>query len=122
MSWSSLLGQEQVLRVDLGKTELVLQCYRGDIWLDGSADPEQAMRGLLAVPGIGSRTAALIAMRALRDPDALPESAAAIDLALRTLGERSSVSAKQVADSWRPWRGYAVSHLWAANGGAATPR
>jgi AraC family transcriptional regulator of adaptative response / DNA-3-methyladenine glycosylase II len=58
---------------------------------------------LLAVPGIGPWTAQYIAMRALAWPDAFPEG----DAALKKLGVTASR-----AQAWRPWRAYAVMHMW----------
>lgn len=74
----------------------------------GRAAPEVTAR-LTALPGIGPWTAAYVAMRALRWPDAFPES----DLGIRAaLGERSPARARSIADAWRPWRAYAAMHLW----------
>jgi AraC family transcriptional regulator, regulatory protein of adaptative response / DNA-3-methyladenine glycosylase II len=51
----------------------------------------------------------VIAMRAAGDPDAFP----AADLGvLRALGTASARSAEARAEAWRPWRAYAVMHLW----------
>ena len=48
-------------------------------------------------------------MRALGWPDAFPAS----DLVLmRALGVRTPKAALAAAEAWRPWRGYAVMHLW----------
>jgi AraC family transcriptional regulator of adaptative response / DNA-3-methyladenine glycosylase II len=64
---------------------------------------------LLAVRGVGPWTAAYVAMRAGRDPDALPAG----DLGLRrTLGGASAREVERRAGAWRPWRAYAVMHLW----------
>jgi AraC family transcriptional regulator of adaptative response / DNA-3-methyladenine glycosylase II len=67
----------------------------------------------VALPGIGAWTANYIAMRALSHPDAFP----ADDLILRRAAADGDValSAKalaQRAEAWRPWRAYAVMHLW----------
>ncbi len=87
----------------------------GVITLDHGADRAETMAHLLAVPGIGSWTASYIAMRALGDPDAFP----ATDLGLRHALERhgSALTQRQLlaeAEAWRPWRSYAVMHLWAS--------
>ena len=81
----------------------------GDIALDPGADREEAARALLAVPGIGPWTAALVGLRGLADPDVwLPG-----DLALRRSLAALGSSDTEAAGRWRPWRSYAVLHLWA---------
>jgi AraC family transcriptional regulator, regulatory protein of adaptative response / DNA-3-methyladenine glycosylase II len=81
----------------------------GDIALDPGADREGAGRALLAVPGIGPWTAALVGLRGLADPDVwLPG-----DLALRRSLAALGSSDADAATRWRPWRSYAVLHLWA---------
>jgi len=77
--------------------------------LDPGADREEAGRSLLAVPGIGPWTAALVGLRGLADPDVwLPG-----DLALRRSLAALGSSDTDAATRWRPWRSYAVLHLWA---------
>ena len=54
-------------------------------------------------------------MRALGDPDAFPTTDLGIRHAVQRLGapaDRASVAA--LAERWRPWRAYAVQHLWAS--------
>jgi AraC family transcriptional regulator of adaptative response / DNA-3-methyladenine glycosylase II len=81
----------------------------GSVALDPGADREEAGRALLAVPGIGPWTAALVALRGLADPDVwLPG-----DLALRRSLAALGSSDIDAASRWRPWRSYAVMHLWA---------
>jgi AraC family transcriptional regulator of adaptative response / DNA-3-methyladenine glycosylase II len=67
----------------------------------------------VALPGIGEWTAHYMAMRALSHPDAFP----AADLILRRAasGDGSTLGTKaltDMAEAWRPWRAYAVMHLW----------
>ncbi|WP_433516446.1 DNA-3-methyladenine glycosylase 2 family protein [Nonomuraea sp. CA-143628] len=70
----------------------------GRLTLDPGADRDEAERQLRAVPGVDERTAAYIRMRALADPDVfLPTQ-----------------HVRQAPASWRPWRSYALHHLWAA--------
>ena len=81
--------------------------------LDRDADREQTQTRLQQIPGVGPWTAAYIAMRALGDPDAFP----ATDLGLRHACEQNGLpidvrSIEQHAEQWRPWRAYAVHHLW----------
>jgi AraC family transcriptional regulator of adaptative response / DNA-3-methyladenine glycosylase II len=71
-------------------------------------------RRLLALPGIGPWTAGYIAMRALRDPDAFLANDAGIRRAMNALGSGGTArQLERVAESWRPYRAYAVQHLWA---------
>lgn len=73
------------------------------------ADPDAARDSLLAIHGIGDWTFQYIALRALRWPDAFPAG----DLGVRkALGTDKPRAAEQAAECWRPWRGYAVLHLW----------
>jgi AraC family transcriptional regulator of adaptative response / DNA-3-methyladenine glycosylase II len=77
-------------------------------------DPNEAMRRLAELPGIGQWTAHYIAMRALRWPDAFPKE----DIAVRNnLGGVSAREAEELSQAWRPWRSYAVLHIW-RNAGA----
>ena len=87
--------------------------------LDGRADfrGEQSLEEFTArwtaLPGIGDWTAHYMAMRALSHPDAFP----AADLILRRAaagdgGELSTRALSAMAEAWRPWRAYAVMHLW----------
>lgn len=76
--------------------------------LDG-ADPERTIAALEALPGIGPWTASYIAMRALSWPDAFPAG----DLGVRkALALTSAREIERRAEAWRPWRAYAVMHLW----------
>lgn len=73
------------------------------------ADPQAARDRLLAIHGIGDWTFQYIALRALRWPDAFPSG----DLGVKkALGMIKPAEAERIAERWRPWRGYAVFHLW----------
>ena len=89
-------------------TALAAAVADGRLRLDAGADRAEADRALLALPGIGPWTAALVALRGLGDPDVwLPG-----DLALRrSLADLGSSDA-DATGRWRPWRSYAVMHLW----------
>ena len=66
-----------------------------------------------ALPGIGPWTAHYIALRALGHPDAFPAEDLVLQRAVPNDGSR--ISAKELtrrAEAWRPWRAYAVIHLW----------
>jgi len=81
----------------------------GSIPLDPGADREEAGRALLALPGIGPWTAALVGLRGLADPDVWLPGDLALRRSLTALGSSDS----DAATRWRPWRSYAVLHLWA---------
>jgi AraC family transcriptional regulator of adaptative response / DNA-3-methyladenine glycosylase II len=86
----------------------------GTVGLDPGADREEAAARLVALPGIGPWTAGYIGMRALSDPDAFPPGDAGVLRALRTFGHAVAPgSDTAAAQAWRPWRSYAVHHLWA---------
>jgi len=83
----------------------------GDLSLDNGAhhDPDKTIERLAGLPGIGQWTAHYIAMRALRWPDAFPKE----DIAVRNnLGRVTARQAEEMSQAWRPWRSYAVLHLW----------
>jgi AraC family transcriptional regulator of adaptative response / DNA-3-methyladenine glycosylase II len=82
----------------------------GELALDTGADPRQVRATLLGIRGIGPWTASYIAMRALGDPDAWLPGDAGVRHALERLGQPTD--APRVAEAWRPWRSYAVMHLW----------
>src|SRR5262249_39003772 len=83
----------------------------GDLSLDSGAhhDVDTAIGQLAALPGIGQWTAHYIAMRALRWPDAFPKGDIAI---LNNLGKVCAKQADEMSQAWRPWRSYAVLHIW----------
>ena len=85
----------------------------GELDLSGTADRKATTERLLAVPGIGPWTAAYIAMRALRDPDAFPVGDLGVRMGFEALGLPSAPPDTLAhAERWRPWRAYAVMHLW----------
>ncbi len=85
----------------------------GELDLSANAHVEGAIASLQTIKGIGPWTAHYIAMRALSWPDAFPPQDVAILNALElpntTKGQRE---ADALAEAWRPWRSYAVMHLW----------
>lgn len=84
-------------------------CAAGELKLEAGTDPDKAIAQLVMLPGIGQWTANYIAMRALRWPDAFPKE----DIAVRNnLGGVSAKQAEEMSQAWRPWRSYAVMHIW----------
>lgn len=80
----------------------------GELTLDAGIDRGLAFERLVAIRGIGPWTARYVVMRGLGDPDVFLDTDLGVVQALRALG----VSA-DAAERWRPWRTYAMHHLWA---------
>ncbi|HEY3995321.1 MAG TPA: DNA-3-methyladenine glycosylase 2 family protein [Mycobacterium sp.] len=94
-------------------SSLIAGLADGSIALDAGSDWESARSQLLALPGVGPWTAGIIAMRGLGDPDAFPASDLGLRLAAKQLG--LPMQERQLSEHsarWRPWRSYAVQHLW----------
>ncbi len=109
-----LLDAGPHLAMPTARRETVLRLARalvdGDVELGPGVDRSVARAQLSALKGIGPWTVETIAMRALGDPDAfLPTDLGVLQLA-PTIGI-TDLSAH--AERWRPWRAYAVQHLWA---------
>lgn len=77
--------------------------------LEPGVNVEEVISQLKELPGIGEWTAQYIAMRALNWPDAFPHTDLGIYKALCTNKPKQVL---QIAEAWRPWRAYAVMHLW----------
>ena len=103
-------------------TVLATRLATGELTLDAGADRDEARRRLLEVPGVGPWTAEYVAMRALRDPDAFLASDLGIHHALRRHGfDGRPAVAERLSQGWRPYRAYAVIHLWADLAAATAP-
>lgn len=81
--------------------------------IDPHASSEQLFDALCALPGIGAWTAGYIVLRGLGESDGFPSG----DLILKRQAAAAGapLTARQLdarAESWRPFRGYAVLHLW----------
>jgi AraC family transcriptional regulator of adaptative response / DNA-3-methyladenine glycosylase II len=88
----------------------------GSLDLSGDAPMEETLHILGDVRGIGPWTLAYVAMRALRDPDAFMSSDLGVRKGFEALGlPASSSEILDGAERWRPWRAYAVMHLWHAH-------
>ena len=88
---------------------LARQVADGELRLDPAADVAATHTQLRAIPGIGDWTAQYIAMRALAWPDAFPHTDYGV---MKALGEKNPRKVLDRAEAWRPWRAYAVMHLW----------
>jgi AraC family transcriptional regulator, regulatory protein of adaptative response / DNA-3-methyladenine glycosylase II len=83
----------------------------GELSLDSGVhhNPDETIARLAELPGVGPWTAHYIAMRSLRWPDAFPKE----DIVVRNnLGGVTAKQAEEMSQTWRPWRSYAVLHLW----------
>jgi len=88
----------------------------GTVCLDAGADRDEAEAQLAAVPGIGPWTAHYLRMRALSDPDVFLATDLAVKAGATRLGLPSDQrSLEAVAQRWRPWRSYALRHVWHAS-------
>jgi AraC family transcriptional regulator of adaptative response / DNA-3-methyladenine glycosylase II len=95
--------------------EACAQVADGRIVLDAGSDRDDAVAALQAVPGIGPWTAGYVAMRALGHPDVFLPTDIGVRNALVALGaDGSPKSAAALSERWRPWRSYALHHLWAS--------
>ncbi|MDQ3734076.1 MAG: helix-turn-helix domain-containing protein [Actinomycetota bacterium] len=107
--------------------ELATALSDGTLSLDIGVDRRDAVEGMQRLFGIGPWTADYVAMRGLSDPDVFLGG----DLILRRALDQLSVAgmtepgadprtvtpiteraANGRASAWRPWRSYAVMHLW----------
>ncbi len=82
----------------------------GKVVIDPAADRQDVTAALATLPGIGPWTAAYVRLRALGDPDTFLPTDLGARRALRRLGANPDHSPEQ----WRPWRSYALHHLWAS--------
>ncbi len=89
--------------------ELARAFVQKKIDFDLCAQPEEEMKKLMAIRGIGSWTAQYIAMRAMEWPDSFLETDAGIKKALQPFTSKELLS---MAEAWRPWRSYATVNLW----------
>ncbi|HRW38560.1 MAG TPA: Ada metal-binding domain-containing protein [Aquihabitans sp.] len=87
----------------------------GRLPLDPGADRAEVERLLLEIRGIGPWTASYVAMRALGDPDVFLPTDLGVQRGLAAVGlDPSPAGASAAAGAWRPWRSYALHHLWGA--------
>jgi AraC family transcriptional regulator of adaptative response / DNA-3-methyladenine glycosylase II len=85
--------------------ELASALADGRIELDAGVDRDDTEKQLQKIPGIGPWTTAYIRMRALNDPDVFLPT----DLIVRRMVDPAQ------SEMWRPWRSYALMHVWSAS-------
>jgi AraC family transcriptional regulator, regulatory protein of adaptative response / DNA-3-methyladenine glycosylase II len=98
-------GRQRTLRA------LAQAVASGRLNLDPGADPAETAARLAELPGIGPWTISYIMLRS-GDPDAFPATDLGVRRAMAQLGAPPGHQAH-----WRPWRAYAVLHLWTWPGG-----
>ena len=96
--------------------ELARRVADGALVLDAGVDRDDVRACLLDVPGIGPWTADYVLMRGLGDPDVFLPTDLGVKIGLDVVGLDAGHAA-----AWRPWRSYALHHLWAA-AASAPPR
>lgn len=86
----------------------------GEVRVDRGPDRDDVRRALVALPGIGPWTADYVAMRALGHPDVFLPTDLGVRTALSRLGHHRAGPADvaELSRRWRPWRSYALMHLW----------
>jgi AraC family transcriptional regulator of adaptative response / DNA-3-methyladenine glycosylase II len=80
-----------------------------DLVLMPNVDIEATLDRLRALPGVGEWTAQYIAMRSLAWPDAFMHTDLGV---MKALAETDARRVLAAGEAWRPWRAYAVMHLW----------
>lgn len=105
--------------IGLTRARAATVCTVARALLDGRVDfrAERTLEDLVsrwvALPGIGPWTANYIALRATGHPDAFPADDLVLQKAVPTDSSRMTAKALTArAESWRPWRAYAVIQLW----------
>lgn len=104
------IGELGILRSRVRAIQALAQALAaGTLKLEPMVAVDDTIAQLRTLPGFGEWTAQYIAMRALAWPDAFPHSDLGV---LKALGETDPRKALLRAETWRPWRAYAVMHLW----------
>lgn len=87
-------------------------------------DPDDAMRDLQSIPGIGPFYSSLIVIRAVGVHDVLPRSEPRAMEAARVLygldAPPTDAELAAIAETWRPWRTWATVYMRAAGSRAGT--
>jgi AraC family transcriptional regulator of adaptative response / DNA-3-methyladenine glycosylase II len=112
------LGPEHLPMPDSRRRTLRAMCAaidRGDIAIDPGTDRTDLVDRLRAVPGIGPWTASYVVMRGLNYPDSFLPTDVGVRNALVGMNvDASPRAAAALAERWRPFRSYALHHLWAS--------
>lgn len=89
----------------------------GQLDLGAERDPDAVRADLLGLAGIGPWTADYLLLRCSGRRDVFLPSDLGVRRALERLGQDGTpAAAARLAERWRPWRAYAVLHLWTSLG------
>ncbi|MEG8176761.1 helix-turn-helix domain-containing protein [Xanthomonas hortorum pv. gardneri] len=91
---------------------LASACAQGRLHFGAGQRLPEFVAACTALPGIGPWTAQYVAMRALSHPDAFPAGDLILQQVLGTPERLSERATEARSRAWRPWRAYAVLHLW----------
>jgi AraC family transcriptional regulator of adaptative response / DNA-3-methyladenine glycosylase II len=91
----------------------------GELSFDTAQPAGELHAALMSIKGIGDWTAAYVAMRVLKDPDAFPTSDLGLLRAFDDADGRRLRPAELEAraEAWRPWRAYAALLIWGSEPG-----
>lgn len=89
--------------------ELAKAIVQKEIDFEIPAQPEEEIKKLMTIKGIGSWTAQYIAMRTMEWTDAFLETDAGIKKALHPLTSKELLA---LSKAWHPWCSYATMNLW----------
>jgi AraC family transcriptional regulator of adaptative response / DNA-3-methyladenine glycosylase II len=82
----------------------------GELDFSDHCNSEKLEANLASIAGIGPWTINYIKLRVTKDPDAFPHNDWVV---LKQLATTPAKASKQ-AESWRPWRAYALMYIWFA--------
>ena len=108
------IGELGIVRQRTGALQALARAVADGLPLHRGAPLASTQAALLALPGIGEWTSQLLALRVLGWPDAFPATDIGLLKALGLAQARDAPQALALAESWRPWRSYAVIALWRA--------
>jgi AraC family transcriptional regulator of adaptative response / DNA-3-methyladenine glycosylase II len=108
------IGELGIVRQRVGALQALARAVVEGLPLHRGAPLAATRAALLALPGIGEWTTQLLALRVLGWPDAFPATDIGLLKALGFAQARDAPQAIAMAESWRPWRSYAVIALWRA--------
>ena len=114
----AMLAQAPLETIGLPRTRAATVRAVAQAVVDGRLDfrAGQSLAGFVdrcvALPGIGPWTAHYMALRALALPDAFPAGDLVLQQVLGGDARLSERATEARSQPWRPWRAYAVLHLW----------